>query len=396
MEGVTELVPSAHQRERLFLLDLLAQKSGAVPADLDVDAFLAITPDNLHAFVHARLLKLPGAPRALLERTAASYRRNAMMMLQRTADLRRLDEALRTAGIPYLVLKGPILAHTVYPEPAMRTMLDLDLLLHDADLERATKTLEELGYRVPEHFAGTTTNPGDTPPMIDTKFGSAVLELHTVLDSMPHGDSSADAAWAGARRVPIGHGVELPTLGRDEFFAHVVMHVSRHHRFEGELRSLLDVALFLQSDEASLDWRALDEEWQRRGISPWIELTITLAHILLGSPIPDVFENRRPSLEALAIAAEQLWVTDEHFVPTRITQALAGGAPAPIYHGTPRAVPVPKGMRFRIGREWKRVLRAMRAVRTGGLRPRNVAKSVDLHLKRERLFAMLENERPLR
>lgn len=396
MEGVKELVPSAHQRERLFLLDLLRQESAEVPAGLDTDAFLAVTPENLHAFVHARLLKLPNAPSALVDRTAASYRKNTMMMLQRTADLRRLDDALRTAGIPYLVLKGPILAHTVYPEPAMRTMLDLDLLLHDADLERAMKALEEIGYRVPEHFAGRTTNPGDAPPMIDTKFGSAVLELHTILDSMPHGDASIDAAWAGARRVLIGHGVELPSLDRAEFFAHVVMHVSRHHRFEGELRSLLDVALFLQSKEASLDWPPLDEEWRRRGISPWIVLTITLSHILLGSPIPDVYEDRAPSPEALAIAAEQLWITDEHFVPARITQKLAGREPAPIYDGTPQTVPVPKGLRFRMAREWKRVRRAIRAVRTGGLRPRNVAKSVDLYLKRERLFALLENERPLR
>ena len=396
MEGVTELVPSAHQRERLFLLALLGRRSGEVPADLDVDAFLDVTPENLHAFVHACLLKLPNAPRALLDRTAASYRKNVMMMLQRTADLRRLDAALSAAGLPYLVLKGPILAHTVYPEPAMRTMLDLDLLLHDADVERAMAALAEIGYRVPEHFAGATTNPGDAPPLIDTAFGSAVLELHTILDSMPHGDPPLARAWAGARRVPAGHGLELPTLDRAEFFAHVVMHVSRHHRFEGELRSLLDVALFLQSKEAALDWRALDEEWSRRGISPWIVLTITLAHILLGSPIPDVYEDRRPSREALAIAAEQLWVTDEHFVPARITQALARRPAAPIYHGTAQAVPVPKGLRFRVGREWKRVRRAIRAVRTGGLRPRNVARSVDLYLKRERLFALLENEHPLR
>jgi hypothetical protein len=390
------LVPPGKRLERLFLLDLLGQRVHDLPAALDADAFLGVTPENLYAFVHSQLSKIRDTPAALLNKTAPHYRRNVMLELRRAADLRRLDATLTTAGIPYLVLKGPILAHTAYRDPATRTMLDLDLLLRDADLERAMAALAAIGYSVPEHFAGWELNAGDAPPMIDNTSGSAVLELHTMLDSIPHDDPPLDAVWARTRRVAVGHGLELPTLDDAEFFIHVVMHVSRHHRFEGELRSLLDVDLLLRSGQSTLDWKALDDECQCRGISEWIVLTIALAEILLGSPVPDIYKNRHPSPEALSIAAEQLWATDEHFVPTRITQRLAGAAPAPMFHGTGMKVEAPSGLRFRAHREWKRVRNAITALRTGGLRPRNVAKSVDLYVKRERLFALLENERPLR
>ena len=41
----------------------------------------------------------------------------------------QIDAALRESGIPTLWLKGIALAHTVYPQPWTRPMVDLDLLV---------------------------------------------------------------------------------------------------------------------------------------------------------------------------------------------------------------------------------------------------------------------------
>ena len=391
-----DLLPSENCLERLFLLDILGQNSRAVPDGLDVDAFLAITPENLYAFVHASLLNVPNAPRALLDRTGSHYRRNVMLMLQRSADLRRLDATLSDARIPYLVLKGPILANTVYPDPATRTMLDLDLLVREGDLERAIAALSAIGYQVPERFAGVAMNPGDAPPMIDPVLGSAPLELHALLESIPQDDPALEAAWAGARRVATRHGVALPCLDRGELFAHVVMHASRQSRFAGGLRTLVDVSMLLREEATKLDWRALDAEWQRRGIAGWIALTIELAYILLGAPVPDVYKDRHSSPEAISLAVEQLMLTERTVVPVRLTQAIARRVPLATHHGVRRIAPAPTGLRYRVRHEWTRVQRVLSALGNGGLRPRNVARSVDLFLKRERLVALLENERPPR
>ncbi len=75
--------------------------------------------------------------------------------LQSRARARRLLEtlaatvhALRAAGVEVVALKGAVLAFFQYPDPALRPMGDLDLLLEEpADLGRATAALTRAGWR---------------------------------------------------------------------------------------------------------------------------------------------------------------------------------------------------------------------------------------------------------
>ena len=385
-----DLIPATHRAERLFLLDVLSD--AIVDVQFDADTFLAVTPEKLYPFLYVRLK--PHAdrlPSSLLETLAAHYRRNQLVELRRVADLRRLDATLTSAGINFLVLKGPVLAASVYPDRAARTMTDLDLLITEDEMQRAMDVLAAIGYRVPARFAGVPMEAGDAPPLIHEEPGGLSLELHSMLDSLPEERAALAAMLPTSRNVPVGHGLELPTLGRAEFFAHVVTHVSKHHRFEGELRSLLDVALLLREDAAALDWNVLEPEWERRGIAGWIALTVTLAHHLLRSPMISL--KRAISDEALFIAAEQLWIVEKPRLPT-VVLAVAGQAPAPVHaHVASTNAPMPaglRGIRTRASREWQRARRVLTAIRRGGLRPSIVAKDVELLRKRERLFNLVE------
>ena len=58
----------------------------------------------------------------------------------------RLCDTLETAKIDHLPLKGSIIRE-YYPESWMRTSCDIDILVHEQDLDRAVQTLcETLGY----------------------------------------------------------------------------------------------------------------------------------------------------------------------------------------------------------------------------------------------------------
>jgi len=368
---------------------------------IDPHAFLAITPRTLHPWIHWRLKQAgDGVSPGLRSPFAGAYRENALRHLRRMADLRRIDGALQAADVPYLLLKGPVLAATVYADPATRTMTDLDLLVRDADFSRAMSALAEIGYVVPAEFSGVTMQAGDAPPLFNGQPGSPVLELHAMLDSAPDDPLTVEAAWSTARVVDVGHGLRVPTLGRPEFFAHVVTHVSRHHRFEGELRSLLDVALLLRSAETDLDWTSLKSEWTRRRIAVWIELTLSLANILLGAPLPKEFAGATPAPEALILAAEQLWVDKDRRVSGKITQLFTRSVPAPVHAAPGETVPMPSGragMQLRAMRQWQMVRRNFSQLLDGTLRPRTVARDVTLFRNRERLFTLLESsERPPR
>lgn len=53
---------------------------------------------------------------------------------------------LAAAGIPYRALKGPVLAHTVYGDPALRSFGDIDLLVPGECFDDAAAALRGLGF----------------------------------------------------------------------------------------------------------------------------------------------------------------------------------------------------------------------------------------------------------
>ena len=52
-------------------------------------------------------------------------------------------DALEGAGIPSVLLKGPALARTVYPDPALRQSVDIDLLVRPGDVLAAEGAFQE-------------------------------------------------------------------------------------------------------------------------------------------------------------------------------------------------------------------------------------------------------------
>jgi len=55
----------------------------------------------------------------------------------------------QAAGIDVLVLKGAALAHLVYPQPVLRPMRDIDILVRAEDVYRAYARLPEIGFTPP-------------------------------------------------------------------------------------------------------------------------------------------------------------------------------------------------------------------------------------------------------
>jgi hypothetical protein len=99
-------------------------------------------------YVHARAagVQLPPAAKRKLQ---GLYLRHHHANQVRTGVLRDILSAYAAAGVPALVLKGAALSHTVYPEPGLRPMSDLDILVRATDLRRAQSLLAGLGFDAP-------------------------------------------------------------------------------------------------------------------------------------------------------------------------------------------------------------------------------------------------------
>ena len=93
-------------------------------------ALRAVASRDLHPYLAWRLpllLDPTRIPPEVLAPLVLARRGAAVGLLTRQTVLRRLTGALDEAGIPFVVLKGVALAHLAYPEPALRSMGDIDI-----------------------------------------------------------------------------------------------------------------------------------------------------------------------------------------------------------------------------------------------------------------------------
>ena len=75
----------------------------------------------------------------------------AALDMLRERELIAVLAAFAGAGIGTLLLKGAALAYSHYPEPALRTRCDADVLIRPADRDAAMRICSKrLGYRRPE------------------------------------------------------------------------------------------------------------------------------------------------------------------------------------------------------------------------------------------------------
>ena len=89
---------------------------------------------------------LPSTVRRSLQGLFLRHRRANAIRAQALSDIL---VAFEVAGIPVLVLKGAALAHLVYPQPGLRPMRDIDLLVKPDDVAHARRLLGQLGFTLP-------------------------------------------------------------------------------------------------------------------------------------------------------------------------------------------------------------------------------------------------------
>lgn len=230
--------------------------------------------------VGQRLLALPAvvapslAARIEALTVAARQRGTALELLT----LAVLDE-LEAAGIRSLPLKGSTLARALYGDTAMRTSIDVDVLVAPEDLAHATAVVRRMGWRPAD---GTGRN--GTLPLLHERF------VHSELPSVEvhwrvHYYESRFAAEALAHADRPRAGEPLRMQPADEL-ASLILFYARDG-FSG-LRTPADVATWWSSVPAQLSAQpSLDVIADRHpALAAPIGLGMALLEPLVGVPAP--------------------------------------------------------------------------------------------------------------
>ena len=92
-------------------------------------------------YVQAKAFMPPEAMHCFRQETLAAYMRYS----DRKEILARISRAMSEAQIPFFLIKGPLVA-AHYPEPALREMSDIDLVVQAADRDACRGLLVSIGF----------------------------------------------------------------------------------------------------------------------------------------------------------------------------------------------------------------------------------------------------------
>jgi len=150
------------------------------------------------------------------------YAASLVISLRRQAVLAEVLAALRAAGVRAALIKGCALSGTIYPDPATRPMLDLDLLVPAPRMADAARALYGIGFV----RAGRARTLSGYAHAVAFSRGEMVVELHRNI--LQHSRTAIRTGDLWRRAVPDQQGSGGERLDRVDELLVCMVHIARH------------------------------------------------------------------------------------------------------------------------------------------------------------------------
>lgn len=262
------LSPTDLQRPELALLD----------ADWDEVVSLAIA-HRVAPLLYRSCQQTSGwdLPESAMLRLKNAHEASARRSITLVRILLRVEALLDGAGIDWAALKGAFLSLHAYPEPALRPVRDLDVLV---DQERAGEAFELLlnsGFerRPDEAVLLDHDHRRHLPALVEPETGM-IVELHTRL--FDSGDDAAARAFARRALAKAGRrevaGRDIPYLSPHDSALHLVVHAAHDHTFDNGPLIFSDLAYLTRL--GGFNWEAFWTETRGLGFERAASIVLNL------------------------------------------------------------------------------------------------------------------------
>jgi hypothetical protein len=220
------------------------------------------------------------------------HRAQVLSALQMTAELFRLVDQFRNAGLDTVLVKGPALALRAYGDTGAREYGDLDFLVRQKDILRATEIMISAGYK-PE-IAVESLSPQKIPGQyLFVRIAAPLLvELHTerTMRYFPRGLPIKE--FFARRQLVSVDGHHIPALAIEDEVLLICIHGAKH--LWERLSLVADVAA-LVARQTSLNWERTFAAARAIGAERMLHTGLLLAGHLLGATLPQNVQARLQS-----------------------------------------------------------------------------------------------------
>ena len=195
-------------------------------------------------------------PKNVKQILANEYYRSVGFQAQLLEQLTQVKKALSAVSTPLVLIKGSALGATLYRDPWLRGMGDIDFLLPTENVPACKNILTKLEYK-PAHFEnrpGSFLIHNNQEMFVPSQVNHTAVELHWHILDVPYylNNLAMDWFWVNLDQLVIG-GHTYQVLTTEANLIYLPSHLAFHHRFQG-LRSLLDIALMIHQNQTEIKW----------------------------------------------------------------------------------------------------------------------------------------------
>lgn len=252
---------------------------------------LHATQQNLAALLHKNIklrhIGLP-IPSEILKVLQQHHIRDGATALLRLQTLEKILMSFQEQNIPVIALKGIYLAEAIYNDDSVRSMADIDLLIHPYHLDKAEQILTQMGYKPWRQFWTEHEMKLSHEMPAFLQVGEPSIELHwTLLDPGLPFSIDLDKIWERALPVTIA-GVDILGLAPEDLLLHLCLHAPTQHHFRNALRMIYDIALTVNQCSESMNWQEFEQRAFAWKAERAVYLMLSLARQLFSAPVPPV------------------------------------------------------------------------------------------------------------
>jgi hypothetical protein len=301
LDGSNNAFPSVSEEGLSYVLSILREKEQVVfHQRTDREWLELITYLNYHGItplIYWNIIQLPVVlrpPKIFKSRMRDIFLRTNVHYQILTRQLREILDAFNKEKIDVLVLKGPALAWTIYPDFATRPIGDIDLLVKPEQFLQAREVLNRIGYQCQFKRFEKFRELSKAEQFIHSTDARKPLEvdLHWYLFHY-YGiwrNNGVEVFFDRSETV-ITPALTFETLGKVDTLIYLAIHSFLNHPEGIRLLWIYDLALLAQKLSSPVEWETLLKRTSELKAHLAVEKALKLAQIWNGLRVPTEYSD---------------------------------------------------------------------------------------------------------